>query len=107
MTFAWGGPDRDVIAVIPRWIDGFGGALLDDDDDVDVAVYRVLDENEEATGEIVGIEIIDFLEFDRWKIIPELSVQWSINDGPSQSPKTALQALQRELRTRVSLAHAS
>jgi hypothetical protein len=44
MTFAWGGPDRDVIAVIPRWIDGFGGALLDDDDDVDVAVYRVLDE---------------------------------------------------------------
>lgn len=104
---AWGGPDRDVLAVLPDWTGEFSAALLDDHDDVDVVVYRVLDNDEEATGEIVGIEILDFLDFSEWSLIPALPVKWSINNGPAGTPRAALQDFQRKLRARTQLIQAS
>ena len=104
---AWGGPDRDVLAVLPDWTDEFSVALLDDHDDVDIVAYRALDEDEEPTGDIVGFEILDFLDFSDWNLVPELPVKWSINNGPAGTPRAALQALQQQLRARTQLIRAS
>lgn len=66
--------------------------------DEDVILYRALDQNEEPTGPITGIEVIGFLEFDRWDTLPQLDLLWQL---PGQEPlplDELLRRLQRELR---------
>lgn len=107
MSYSWGGPTRDVLAVIDVTAPEFSAALLDDYDDPEVVVYRVLDHDEEPNGDIVGIEIVGFLDFDRWEEIPVLPMRWSIGDGPARSPREALHDLQERFRRAGQLAHAS
>jgi len=106
MMAAWGGPERDVLAILPGYpTPDFSGVPLNESGEL--VAYELLDGAEEPTGEIVGVEIVGFLEFDEWDEIPDLPVRWSINDGPAESPKEALRILQGQLRARARLAHAS
>uniref|UniRef100_A0A831X902 Uncharacterized protein n=1 Tax=Thermorudis peleae TaxID=1382356 RepID=A0A831X902_9BACT len=71
------------------------GAVVHDED---LILYRALDQNEEPTGPITGIEVIGFLEFDRWEDLPQLDLLWQL---PGQEPlplDELLKRLQRELR---------
>ena len=71
------------------------GAVVHDED---LILYRALDRNEEPTGPVTGIEVIGFLEFDRWEDLPQLDLLWQL---PGQEPlplDELLRRLQRELR---------
>src|SRR5919202_6306941 len=80
-SICWDGPDHDVLYVFveptPDW-----GVTWDDfpnDDVIDcVAILRELDENEEPTGRVAGIEILDFLRFDRWDALPQFPMLWQL-----------------------------
>jgi hypothetical protein len=65
---------------------GPGGVLHD------IAVLRVLDGNDEATGLVAGVEIVGFLDFDGWDDLPKLPMLWQL---PGQKP-LALDALLRQ-----------
>ena len=65
---------------------GPGGVLHD------IAVLRVLDGNDEATGLVAGVEIVGFLDFDGWDDLPKLPMLWQL---PGQEP-LALDALLRQ-----------
>ena len=103
VSLLWDGPERDILSLLPSpWRDDFGA----DPDEVDLrlVLYRVLDEHEEATGDIVGVEIDDFLTFDRWHALPELPHRWHLPDTEPLPLKELLQRLQVKLRNRAKMA---
>ncbi|MBI4499396.1 MAG: hypothetical protein HY689_16030 [Chloroflexi bacterium] len=60
-----------------------------------LAVLREVDEQDEETGRIAGVEIVDFLEFDRWEDLPDLGLFWQL---PGQDPLPLDKLLKREQR---------
>ncbi len=100
---AWGGPERDILTLLLDDLPKDYGADPDEDD-LRLVLYRVLDENEEATGEIVGVEIVDFLTFDRWGVLPDVPQRWQVHDAAPLPLRALLQRLQVELRERAKVA---
>ncbi len=95
-SLLWDGPKRDIAILFVEptpepW-------QVDPDDEFEILVLRVLDENEEETDEIAGIEIIDFLEFDRWGDIPKVPFLWQLPGGEPLPADELLRRMQRELR---------
>lgn len=63
-----------------------------------VALYQEVDEHDEETGRVVGLEIIDFLEFSWWDDIPDLRFLWQL---PDEEPMPLVDLLKRvQLRLR-------
>ncbi|HKP54145.1 MAG TPA: hypothetical protein VJ183_16020 [Chloroflexia bacterium] len=86
----WDGPKSDIVTLFVEptpepW-------QADPDDEFEIVLLRVLDENEEETDEIAGIEIIDFLEFNRWDDLPKVSFLWQL---PGWEPLPADELLKR------------
>lgn len=84
----------------------FGSTSDDVPDELldDVVIFRELDANEEPTGRVAGIEILDLLRFDQWDALPRFPLLWQ---APGQEPLPLvdlLQRLQPELRERARLA---
>ena len=99
----WDGPEHDILSLLPEpWQENFGADP--DEDDIRLVLYRRLDEHEEATGEVIGVEILDFLTFERWHALSGMPHQWQIqNDEPLPLP-ILLRRLQVELRKRANVA---
>jgi hypothetical protein len=97
---SWGGPERDILSIMlfERLPDSGADPAEDDDS---LVYYRLLDEREEATGEIVGFEIDDFLDFDRWDLIPDFADVWQLKDGSPLPPRDVLRQLQARLLART------
>jgi hypothetical protein len=87
----WTGPEKDVLMLFreptPLW------EADPIDEEWQFFVLLTLDDNERETGEVSGIEILDFLTFDRWDAIPDFPVLWEI-DGWGPLPMVDL--LKRE-----------
>ncbi|MCX6021953.1 MAG: hypothetical protein NTZ05_09535 [Chloroflexi bacterium] len=90
-SLCWDGQGRDIIYLFREptpalWI-------ADPDDDIaEFSVLRVLDEQEQETGEIAGIEIVDFLKFNQWSDLPDLPLLWQ---APDQEPLPYQEVLRR------------
>ena len=105
-SLLWDGPKRDIAILFVEptpqpW-------QVDPDEELEISVLRVLDENEEMTDAVAGIEIMDFLEFDEWHALPKFSFLWQL---PGREPLPAdelLRRMQQELRVeaRVLAQHA-
>lgn len=98
-SITWTGPESDVLALYREPPVSWEA----DPVDFDLAILRGLNEAEQETGEIVGVEIVGFLTFDRWSDLPDLPRLWRL---PSQSPlplKELLQRQQAELRARAAM----
>ncbi|HEY7065602.1 MAG TPA: hypothetical protein VII06_29275 [Chloroflexota bacterium] len=106
----WAGPRNDLLQVFVEPTPTPWGVTWDDlPDDLDdeFVVFRELDANEEPTGRVAGIEILDFLRFDRWDAVPRFPLLWQV---PGQEPLPLvdlLKRLQPELRERARLADAA
>ncbi len=92
-SVTWGGPESNVLTLYVEPTPDMWEA--DDVDPVDfqIFVYRALDENEQETEEIAGVEIIGFLEFDRWDDLPKLPMLWQL---PGWEPLPLEDLLKRE-----------
>ncbi|HEX9987933.1 MAG TPA: hypothetical protein VGE45_05570 [Chloroflexia bacterium] len=90
-SFTWDGPTRDILYLFVEPTPTPWG--VDPDDEFQVLVLRVLDENEQETDKIAGVEIIDFLDFDRWGDLPRLPLLWQI---PGWEPLPLEEVLKRE-----------
>jgi hypothetical protein len=100
-SICWDGPSRDILMVFVEPTPDPWGATSDDvgDDVLDlIVVFRALDENEEATGEVAGLEILDFLIFDRWDAIPRFPMLWQLPGREPLPLDELLKRVQRELR---------
>ncbi|MGH2558759.1 MAG: hypothetical protein ACRDJH_06825 [Thermomicrobiales bacterium] len=110
----WGGADRDILTIlVDPWPRDYGADPDDEDDRV--VYYRLLDDRDEATGEIVGIEIDDFVGteakdylgvtdlvgFDAWDALPVLPQRWQLRDWEPLSLVDLLKRLQASLGARV------
>jgi hypothetical protein len=90
----WPGPDIDVLTLFVEptpalWeADPF-------DDEWQIFILRALDENERETDTIAGVQIIDFLSFDRWDALPELPQHWQL---PGREPLPLDQLLRDQQR---------
>jgi hypothetical protein len=56
-------------------------------------VLLALDEAEKETGEVAGVRIMDFLDFDQWEELPKLPLLWQI---PGWEPLPLEEVLKRE-----------
>lgn len=97
----WDGPERDIaiLFVEPTPVPW----QVDPDDELEVSILRVLDENEEMTDKIAGIEIMDFLQFDRWNDLPNLSLLWQLPGWEPLPADKLLRRVQQEFRARVGM----
>ncbi len=95
-SIVWSGIDNDILQL---FVEPMPSAWIVDPDDTGIlAVFREVDRAEQETGRIAGIEIIEFLEFERWADLPNLNVLWQL---PGQDPlplTIALQRVQHQLR---------
>lgn len=90
-SLIWDGPERDILRLFIEPTPDWGVTYHD----ADVALLRELDEREEATGRIAGLEILDFLKFDRWDDLPGFDLLWQL---PGQEPLPLGELLKREQR---------
>ena len=98
-ALTWRGTKNDVLTLLS--LSPEGDYLAAPTDDPDVILYRLVDEHGEPEGMVVGIEIIDFLTFDRWDTLPILDALWQL---PGEKPlplKDLLRRAQLQLRKRV------
>ncbi len=106
----WAGPSNDLLQVLVEPTPEPWGVTWDDlPDDVDVGfvVFRELDANEEPTGRVAGIEILDFLRFDRWDAVPRFPLLWQVPGWEPLPLVDLLRRLQAELRERARVAAAT
>lgn len=98
--FWWPGAEIDVLRLfsghgIPTYntetIDEFG----------EIAIFREVDEQEQETGRVVGLEIVDFLDFDRWEDLPRFEFLWQLPDREPLPLDELLRRVQQELRQQV------
>jgi len=66
--------------------------------DADIAVFRALDGDEEPNGPVAGIEIMDFLDFNRWEDLPRFPFLWELAGWGPLPLDDLLRRVQRELR---------
>ncbi len=59
-SLVWDGPAADVLRLFMEPTSELVGAAVHDED---IVLFRILDEKQEPTGDIVGIEIVGFLDF--------------------------------------------
>ena len=102
----WAGPRNDLLQVLVEPMLGFGSTSEDVPDEIldDVVVFRELDANEEPTGRVAGIEILDFLCFHRWDAVPRFPLLWQLPGWEPLPLVDLLRRLQPELRERARLA---
>ena len=106
----WAGPRNDLLQVFIEPTPEPWGVTWDDlpdDLDYEFVVFRELDANEEPTGPVAGIEILDFLCFDRWDAVPRLPLLWQLPGAEPLPLVELLRRLQPELRERARLADAA
>lgn len=89
-SIVWPGPDIDVLRFFvepepPHW----EADPIEDE----FAVFVVLDDDGQETGEIAGFEIIGFLGFDRWDELPMTPTLWQVADS---EPLPLVDLLKRE-----------
>ncbi|HEY7035283.1 MAG TPA: hypothetical protein VH482_28350 [Thermomicrobiales bacterium] len=97
-SFTWPGPDTDVLRIfVEPTPEPWGAEAVDED----VLLFRALNDREELTDRIAGLEIVGFLDFDRWEDLPETDLQWRLPGQPAQPLADLLRTLQPELRARV------
>ncbi len=87
----WPGPSLDVLRLYVEPLRYPWGADPVESE-ADIAVLRVLDEHDRETDQIAGVEIVGFLDFDRWDDLPRLPLLWRL---PGQEP-LPLDALLRQ-----------
>ncbi len=90
-TVVWDGPEANIIRVFVEPALPSGAVAHDEE----ITLYRALDQNEEPTGPVTGIEIVGFLGFDRWDALPKLDLLWQL---PGQEPLPLDELLKREQR---------
>lgn len=90
------GPEKDVLCV---FVEPTPDLWIADPVDDDIAVFRVVDENEQETGEIAGVEILDITTFSRWDSIPQdIPSMWQVEGRPPMPLVDLLRSIQEELR---------
>jgi len=100
VDLVWDGAGRDIVTLLLGHPTQHYGADVSEADDR-VILYRQLDERQEATGEVVGVEIEDFLEFDHWDALPSVAALWQAPGKPALQLRDLLQQLQGELRAQA------
>ena len=95
----WAGPRNDVLVVLATTVSD--DYMATPAEDGDVVLFRMTDADDESTGPVVGVEIIDFLTFDRWGDLPELPMLWQLPGWELLPLVEALQRTQEELRRRA------
>jgi hypothetical protein len=98
----WTGPDGDVFALYRKSTPNWGADPIDPE----LVVLQEIDDNEEETGRVAGLEIVGFLDFDRWDEIPTFPMLWQL---PGWEPLPVVELLrrkQRQLREAVEAAAA-
>lgn len=89
------GPEKDVLTL---FVEPTPDLWQADPIDDDIAILRALDEREQETGDIAGVEIIDFSKFDRWDDLPVLPLLWKLNANEPLPLAELLKEVQRSLR---------
>lgn len=103
VSILWDGPDGDVLSLLPEpYRSDFGADP--EEEHILLAYYRLFDEYEEANGDIVGVEIVGFLTFDRWHVLESVPDKWQIEGDEPQSMTDLLRGLQATLRERAKVA---
>ncbi|MDA8187277.1 MAG: hypothetical protein M0T85_03945, partial [Dehalococcoidales bacterium] len=70
----WDGPGADIMRVLPDSGQDIGAEVWDED----ITLFRPLDADESLVGEVVGVEIVGFLSFNRWADLPKLDILWQL-----------------------------
>lgn len=60
-----------------------------------IYIYHTLDRNRQRTGQLAGVHIVGFLDFDDWDELPDLPILWQL-PGKEPEPLTSLLRSEQE-----------
>ena len=96
-SITWPGPRNDVLRI---FVEPTPDDWLAEPRGADLALFRVPDEDDEPRGHLAGLEIVDFLDFDRWEDLPRMTVLWQLPGCEPLPLDELLKRKQQELRHR-------
>lgn len=98
-SITWPGPDLDVLRLhVEPWLNWDAEPV---DDFGEIAILWEIDDDEERTGRLAGVEVVGFLTFERWHDLPELPVLWELPGEEAAPLVDVLRRVQARLRRRV------
>src|SRR5439155_3561068 len=94
-SLTWDGPEADRLALFAEPASGLvtGDPLTDR-----VVALRTADEDETLRDDLIGIEILGFLDFDHWGDVPVEPRLWQVPGLPPLPLVPLLKRLQAEFR---------
>jgi hypothetical protein len=97
-SFTWPGPRLDVLRnFVEPTPEPWGAEVINED----VVLFRALDERENLSDRVAGLEIVGYLDFDRWNDLPQLDLRWRLPDQQPRPLIEFLKHLQAGLRVRA------
>lgn len=97
VTPVWEGPPHYLLSVL---VEPYPGDFVVDPSDLDtrLAFYHLPEEDDAPTGELVGVEIDDFLNFRCWEAFARFEDRWCGSNGEPLTIADYLRRLQGDLR---------
>ena len=97
-SIAWAGPVVDAITVFVEPTPSMWVAEPAKPNNGHVFLYHALDSSRRRTGEVAGVHITGFLNFEGWNDIPDLPLLWQLQDREPMSLADILKAEQERVR---------
>lgn len=92
-SIVWDGPERDQIILLADPPMPYDVRILDDD----LILYVGVDREDKTTGQVVGVEVLDFLSFNRWGELPDDGQAWKLASAEPVPLSDLLKGLQEDL----------
>lgn len=95
---AWAGPNTDAFTLFvePTPLTWVAEPALPGD--TQIYIYQGLDKKRQKTGQLAGVHITGFLDFDRWSNLPRLDMLWQMPGREPLSLEAVLRAEQVKAR---------
>lgn len=95
---AWAGPNTNAFTLFvePMPLTWVAESALPRD--TQIYIYQALDKKWQKTGQLAGVHITGFLDFDRWSDLPRLDMLWQLPGSEPLSLEALLRAEQVKAR---------
>ncbi len=92
-SIAWAGPNINAFTLFVEPTPAMWAAEPVKPGNSHIYLYRALDNKRQRTGQLAGVHIVGFLDFNAWHDLPDLPVLWQL---PGREPEPLGELLRSE-----------
>ncbi|MEA2573160.1 MAG: hypothetical protein QOH93_458 [Chloroflexia bacterium] len=92
-SIAWAGPNIDAFTLFVEPTPAMWAAEPVKPGQSNIYIYQALDSNRQRSGQLAGVHITGFLNFDAWGDLPDIPLLWRL---PGREPEPLGELLRSE-----------